>query len=182
MSRAVRLSVIFYVPMLAGGFFLRPPGVLRVEQWERFGWGLAMAAGASAAVIALSRWTGRHSGWGRALRNEFRAVLGPLNSTEILWLALLSAFGEEILFRGIVQSWAGLWAAAALFAAFHFPYRRAMLPWTAFALAMGIGLGLLTEWAGSLWPAIWVHFCVNYFNLHDIAGDGAEEPAPLGRG
>jgi membrane protease YdiL (CAAX protease family) len=75
-----------------------------------------------------------------------------------------------------------LWAAAALFAAFHFPYRRAMLPWTAFALAMGIGLGWLTEWAGSLWPAIWVHFCVNYFNLHDIAGDGAEEPAPLGRG
>ena len=176
MSRAVRLSLVFYVPMLAGAFFLRPPGVLRVEDWEPFGWGLAAAVLASAAVIAASRWVSRRFAWGRAMRDEFRAVLGGMTSRDILWLALLSAFGEEILFRGILQSWLGLWPAAALFAGLHFPYRRAMVPWTVFALGMGMGLGWLTAWCGSLWPAILVHLSVNYFNLHDIAGEGEAEP------
>jgi membrane protease YdiL (CAAX protease family) len=90
-------------------------------------------------------------------------------SGEILLLSLLSAFGEEILFRGVLHPRLGLGLTALLFGAFHFPYRRQLLPWSLFALAIGVGLGLLTDAFTSLWPAILLHFLINYFNLHDIA-------------
>jgi membrane protease YdiL (CAAX protease family) len=96
-------------------------------------------------------------------------ILFGLNSREILALALLSGFGEELLFRGVGMEYLGVWGQAGVFGLFHLPLRRALWPWTLFAVVIGIGLGELTRWSGSLWPAVLVHFCVNYFNLHDLA-------------
>lgn len=175
MTRVVRLALVFYLPMLAGAFFLRAPGVLQVADGWRLGYALAAAATASVLLVLASGRAGRDTAWGRTLRDEFRSALGTLTSGEILWLSLLSAFGEEILFRGVLQPRVGLLWASLLFAAVHFPFRRALWPWTVFAGLMGLLLGGLTEWAGSLWPAILLHLCVNYFNLHDLA---QAEPAP----
>ena len=175
--RALRVALLFYPPMLlAGLMFLRAPGVLRVERWPHTALGLGVACAAGALVIALSRWAVRRTDWGKLLREEFRFVLGPMASWEILLLSLLSAFGEEVLFRGVIHPRLGLWLTALLFACLHFPYRWQLLPWSAFALVLGVGLGLLTEGFGSLWPAIILHFVVNYFNLHDLAHPGHEEP------
>lgn len=175
MTRIVRIALLFYAPLLAGVFFLVPPGELRVADWARFAWALGAAAAATVLLVLLSRWAARNTAWGQALRKEFRGVLGPLTSTEILWLSLLSGFAEEILFRGVLLGRVGLPWSSVLFAAAHLPWRQALWPWTAFAAAIGLGLGALTQWAGSLWPAIFFHLSVNYFNLHDLV-EGESSP------
>ena len=171
--RVVRIALIFYPPMLAGLFFLKPPGVLSTDDLGRLAAGLGLALAAGWTVVAGSRHAARHTAWGRALRREFRAVLGPLTSGETLLLALLSAFGEEILFRGVLHPRLGLWPTALLFGLFPFPIRRELLPWSLFAFAMGAALGFLTDAFAALWPAILLHFIVNYRNLRDLA-----EPDP----
>ena len=174
--RIVRLALIIYLPMMGGIFFLRPPGMLKVVSWSEFAYGLAAACAAGVVVIAASRAVARRTDWGQALQVEFRQLLGQLTSGQILVLALLSGFGEEILFRGVIHAHLGLWMTALLFGAFHFPYRRLMLPWSCFALLMGVVLGLLTTGFNSLWPAILLHFLINYFNLHDLAQPPVERP------
>lgn len=181
--RLVILSLVFYLPMVAAGLFIRPPGRLVVTGWEGLAWGLGAAVAAGLAVVALSRYASRQTEWGRLLRSEFSAVLGGLDSRQILLLSLLSAFGEEILFRGVIHPRLGLWPTALLFGLFHFPYRRGLLPWSLFALVLGVVLALLTEWARSLWPAILLHFFINYFNLHDLAeADGDDDDDKNGAG
>ncbi len=178
-NRIIKLSLLFYLPIIGGSLLFIAPGLLGARDMKTLAVGLGVALLAGLIVVAASRYVSRATGWGRALREEFRAVLGPLGSRDILLLSLLSGFGEEILFRGLVQQWLGLWFTAALFGLFHFPYRRALLPWTAFALALGVVLGVLTEEFQTLWPAIFLHFFINYFNLHDLA-EGQQEQTPDG--
>jgi hypothetical protein len=162
------LALVFYVPMLVGAVFLRPPGELLVTDWYRLGYALAAAVAGTAVLIYGSGWVAHRTAWGRRLHVEFRLALGPLTSDEILVLALLSGFGEEILFRGVLLGRIGLVWSSLLFAAMHFPFRRSLWPWTVFAGVIGVVLAGVTQWAQSLWPAIFIHLTVNYFNLHDI--------------
>ena len=174
-SRILKVALIFYLPMLASGFFLKPPELLSVVDWPGLALGRAGALGAGLVVVSLSRVITRKTGWGKILRNEFASLLGELSSSDILLLSLFSAFGEEILFRGVIQPRLGLLITAGLFGLFHFPYRRGLLPWTIFALILGLALGLLTEHFQSLWPPIFLHFFINFFNLHDLVESEKEE-------
>lgn len=174
----LRMALAMYVPMIACAVFVRPPGTLRTTDATALALGLGAAVLIGGAVVLGSRYISRQTAWGRRLHGVFAEVLGGLESPAILALALLSAFGEEVLFRGVLQPRLGLWVATVLFALLHFPMRRSLLPWTVFAFAIGLVLGLLTEWAGSLWPAIVLHFLINYFNLHDLADAAPPTPAP----
>ena len=156
--------------MIASVFLVREPCGLRISDWALLTEGFGAAALVATGVMAFSRWSSRRTEWGRDLSREFHDFLGGLSSRQILVLSLLSAFGEEILFRGVMQPRLGFWPTAALFAGFHFPFRRRMVPWTVFAGVLGIVLGGLTEWCASLWPPIALHFAINYFNIHDLAG------------
>jgi membrane protease YdiL (CAAX protease family) len=178
------VAVIFYGPLLASAAFVEPRSVLALgpgpDALRSQGLGLAVAAGASLLIVLASRWASRSTRWGRALAAELGALAGGMDSAQVLAVSLLSAFGEELLFRGVALAYLGLWLQGTLFGLFHFPVRRALWPWTVFALAMGVGLGVLTQWSASLWPAVLLHFCVNYFNLHDLAAGPApaRPPAP----
>jgi uncharacterized protein len=80
-------------------------------------------------------------------------------------IALAPAFGEELLFRGVVQKlftrltknvhW-GIWIAAALFSALHAQF-YGFIP----RMALGALLGYLLLWSGSLWLPILAHFINN---------------------
>ena len=102
-QQVVVLSLLIYLPMIGGQYFARPPGTMIVTDWSRAALGLGAACVIGVAVVALSRMFARRTAWGRALKGELRAVLGPLTSWQILLLSLLSGFGEEILFRGVIQ-------------------------------------------------------------------------------
>lgn len=83
----------------------------------------------------------------------------------ILVIAVLPAFCEELCFRGAMQRilihitktpWMGIIVAAILFSALHFQF-QGFLP----RMFLGIVLGALFWYSGSLWPSIIAHFVNN---------------------
>ena len=127
----------------------------------------AMLGGAIVLLtrVATSRWQ-----WARELHTSFKDLLGPLTTREILILAMASSIGEELLFRGALMPWVGVWLQAAVFAALHIGPGRRFLPWTASALVLGVAFGLLAKWTGNLGGTIAAHFTINYLNLRFIVG------------
>ena len=143
------------------------------EAWQ-LGAGPVMGLALGLAVVALTRVATRHFQWARDLHASFRDLLGPLTSREIVILALASSVGEELLFRGALLPWFGVWIQAVVFAALHIGPGRRFLPWTASALVLGVGFGWIAEWTGNLGGPIAAHFTINFLNLKFIVGT---EPA-----
>jgi hypothetical protein len=80
-------------------------------------------------------------------------------------VAFVAAFSEEIFFRGILQKvliecvknkHIGVWIGAALFSGFHMQF-YGFIP----RMLMGAYLGYLFLWSGSLWPGLLAHFTNN---------------------
>ncbi len=83
----------------------------------------------------------------------------------IFVIALMPAFGEELLFRGVLQRifinitknvHLGIIITAAIFSAFHFQF-LGFLP----RFLLGLMLGYAVMMTGSLWSSIWLHFVNN---------------------
>jgi membrane protease YdiL (CAAX protease family) len=120
------------------------------------------------AVVGLTRLATRHYQWARDLHTSFRDLLGPLMLKEIVILALASAIGEELLFRGALMPWVGVWIQAIVFALLHVGPGRRFLPWTVSALVLGLAFGYLAQWTGNLGGPIAAHFAINFLNLRHI--------------
>jgi len=84
-------------------------------------------------------------------------------------VAWLPAWGEETLFRGIIQRklmqhWenphVAIWVSAAIFSAIHFQF-YGFIP----RMLLGAVFGYLYYWTGSLWIAVFAHFLNNGFVL-----------------
>ena len=104
----------------------------------------------------------------RNLNDELKAMLGQPGSGAIAVLAVSSAVGEELLFRGALQPMLGLLLTSVIFAALHGGLNARFRLWALFALGAGLLLGGLTLWTDNLLAAILCHFTVNYFNLHTV--------------
>jgi membrane protease YdiL (CAAX protease family) len=147
------------------------------------GWWVDPLAGAGAAAALLLAWQAvRRLRVAQQLETTLRARLGPLTVGEAYGLALLSGVAEEVFFRGAVQSAWGYPLATLLFAALHSGRGRAMLLWTASALAAGALLGALMLWRGTLFAPIACHVLVNAVQLRRllVAGGGADGGATGG--
>jgi membrane protease YdiL (CAAX protease family) len=120
------------------------------------------------AVVGLTRLATRHLAWAQDLHTSFRDLLGPLTAREIVILAIASSIGEELLFRGALMPWLGVWLQGVVFALLHVGPGRRFLPWTISALALGIAFGLLAQWTGNLGAPIAAHFTINFLNLRHI--------------
>jgi uncharacterized protein len=80
----------------------------------------------------------------------------------LVFIAAFAGIGEELFFRGVLQRlfirmfknpWAGIVLTAAIFSAFHFQF-FGFFP----RLLLGILLGAMYWYSGSLWVSIVVHF------------------------
>ena len=150
---------------------------------EGFSWGdtigsLVVGILAGLAVVGLTGIAMGRTRWGRGLAEGFAAILGRLSARDAWWLAAFSAFGEEMLFRGLLQPWLGLVATSVLFGLLHVIPRREMLPWTAFSIAAGFLLGWLFAFSGTLVAPIACHALVNGINLRRIGALAAREEVP----
>jgi membrane protease YdiL (CAAX protease family) len=85
----------------------------------------------------------------------------------LIFIALFAGIGEELLFRGVLQRifikafknpWAGIILAAFFFSFFHFQF-LGFFP----RFLLGIILGALYWYSGSLWVAILAHFIYDGF-------------------
>jgi membrane protease YdiL (CAAX protease family) len=137
-------------------------------------------------VVVSTRWISTRFGWGRALTAELRAGLAGLDRRAIPWLAASSALGEELLFRGAIQSSLidhggtaqGFILASSLFGLMHIPANRRLVPWTLMALAMGAVFGALFLWTGELVAPVVAHAVINLVNLRFILDSAPGERDP----
>jgi membrane protease YdiL (CAAX protease family) len=136
---------------------------------------LALGLGVGFALLgfwALVRWRLASA---RELERTLGRLVGPLGGEEIVALALISALGEEVAFRGALQSWLGLYPATALFALLHVGPGATFRPWTLFAFTGGLAFGTLVATRESLGAAIVAHCVVNLVQLRRISMLGAAE-------
>jgi membrane protease YdiL (CAAX protease family) len=92
-------------------------------------------------------------------------MLGPLGTGEVIGLALLSGFSEELFFRGAVQGAWGWFPATVLFALLHAGPGTTFKVWTAFAGIAGLTMAGLMIWRGNLLAPVVTHVLVNAVNL-----------------
>jgi membrane protease YdiL (CAAX protease family) len=117
---------------------------------------------------------------------------GPLDAiVSIAAIAILPAACEEVVFRGMLLPAfvkaagpaAGVGVTALLFGLIHVQYVPAhplVLDRVPFAIAVGIGLGILRLRAASLWPPVLAHAALNTLTFAVVlftpaAGDPVEE-------
>jgi membrane protease YdiL (CAAX protease family) len=96
----------------------------------------------------------------------FLKIHGPADIIiNVIVIALLPAICEEMFFRGAMQRviiqltrnpWVGIVVTAALFSALHFQF-QGFLP----RMFLGVVLGALYWFSGSLWTSIVAHFITN---------------------
>jgi membrane protease YdiL (CAAX protease family) len=129
-----------------------------------------------AAVVVTSRFTVQRYGWARRLHIELRPFASSLSPAAVIVLALLSAAGEELLFRRLLQPWMGLWPQALLFGLVHQLPGRSRWVWVTWAFGVGLALGALFEGTGSLLGPLAAHALVNGVNLTFLK---RYDPGPL---
>jgi membrane protease YdiL (CAAX protease family) len=137
-------------PPAGGSAFLRDAGI-----------GLVVGL----AVVGLSHAITRLTRWGETLARRLGEAIGRVSTPDAILLAMASGIGEELFFRGALQPRVGLVVASVLFGAVHFVPRRDMLPWTGFAVVVGLLLGVLFEWTGNIVAPVVAHTVVNAINL-----------------
>ena len=80
-----------------------------------------------------------------------------LQRSDYVVIALMAAVGEEPLFRGVLQPWIGLMPTAVLFGLLH----ATCMAHVILAGLLGLLLGWLYQWSGSLWPSIAAHVVID---------------------
>ncbi|MCB0406459.1 MAG: CPBP family intramembrane metalloprotease [Bdellovibrionales bacterium] len=124
-------------------------------------WSLALSYGIPLfgfAFLVTSDWGLRIPGFGRIYEALAHSFLGELIERLPCWrlvlLSLSAGFGEEMLFRSVIQPHLGVWATAFVFGLLH-----ALTP-TYFLVALSVGayLGLVFDWTGgNLFVPVAVH-------------------------
>lgn len=134
------------------------------------------SAGLLATIpLLLSLWLFVNAGssWARELHVFVRDKVVPLFASTPGWgimlVALAAGIGEELLFRGVIQTglesltgpWGGLIIASVLFGLVHAMTRAYFIATT----IIGLYLGLLYQWTGNLLVPIVVHFLYDWVAL-----------------
>ena len=81
----------------------------------------------------------------------------------VIALSITAGVTEEILFRGILQRWVGVWGQAVLFGLAHAGYDTVLN--VAVPLLIGIGFGYVYKWRRNLWTVIVAHFLYDFVLL-----------------
>jgi membrane protease YdiL (CAAX protease family) len=149
------------------------------QSWAALAWTPLVGVGFGLFVVQVFRALEVRWAWLPALHAEFRAIFGRPGAGELLLLAATSAIAEELLFRGAMLDAWGLWPSSVVFALLHIPPKRALWPWTASSLAIGLALAELTSLTGNLGAAVAAHFVINLQNLAYITRNA---PRPALRG
>jgi membrane protease YdiL (CAAX protease family) len=145
---------------------------------ERPLFGLGVGTGAGVASAYLLRGLSGRWPAGRALEKGLARLIGPLSVSACVLLALISGICEELAFRAALQPEIGLVAAALIFGAVHAPMKKELLLWPFLAAGMGLVLGWLYDWTGSVIAPAAAHVAVNAINLRYLARKAREVPPP----
>lgn len=117
-------------------------------------------------LSGLEEWMKQAEAQNKKITDYFLKMDSPYDILlNMLIVAVIPAFGEEMFFRGAMQktilSWNGnvhksVWISAFVFSFFHFQF-YGFLP----RMVMGAMLGYMMIWSGSIWLPVIAHFTNN---------------------
>lgn len=174
MGRAVTLASIYaFVGVAFGtlGMFLRGDVWTHPEPWLHLSpiaahaysglLGLTLGMCGVAATLTLVR----RFDWAAQLHDELRPLAAGLSGPAVVVLAVFSSFGEEILFRSLLQTSTNVFIQALVFGIAHQLPGRARWTWALWAMMMGLLFGALFQATGSLVGPLVAHATINGMNL-----------------
>jgi len=138
--------------------------------------GLGVCVGAT--TVAVTRVLVRRAAWGRALHAALRPAVRSTGDGGLLGVAVASALGEELLFRGLLVPLAGIVVSSLVFGALHQIRGPGRWGWMAWATIMGLVFGALFVATGSLVGPIVAHLIINAYNLRFLRDN---DPSPRRR-
>lgn len=173
----VASALVFYAVMTAIGLALlqfgdEPTWIVLFGDGENVPRDAIVGAACGLVVVGCTHLV---RGWEPVARltGEMRNMLGKPGTGAITILAISSAVGEEILFRGGLQPLLGYLLTALLFGLVHGGTGPRYRAWVVFAVLAGFLLGGLAHFTENLLAPILCHLTINYFNLHIIAAPEA---------
>ncbi len=129
-------------------------------------WHFIVGIASGLAITAMSHIFYQYWDAYRLGADEYlNVVLKPLAWSDLIWLAILPAMSEELLFRGVAlpavgMNLTGLLITSLVFGLLHMASRR-HLPYTFWAALVGIAFGTMTIATQNLLPAITAHAITN---------------------
>lgn len=126
--------------------------------------GLAMAF-SGLALFAVSRAVPAFGQVRDLIENFLIPMISELKPIDLVIMAVISGFCEEIFFRGVAQAQFGLVITALAFGLFHDPSFR-HISYAIIAFIYGLVLGGLYMWTGNLWAPIIAHITHNLVSLY----------------
>lgn len=179
-ERLYRIAWVLYLLLaIAGAVWMGlARGGLALEHFvDPESWPVDLLWGLAGGAALLGLWLAGRAllPMARELERTIASLLEDLAPSDALALAFISAFAEELFFRGAVQGSWGVVIATVLFGLLHTGPGRPFLLWTLFALVAGAVFGLLTLYRGNLLAAVVAHLVVNAVNLTRLAARGAPE-------
>ena len=97
------------------------------------------------------------------LEEQLTEVVGDLSEAEIIVIALASAIGEEMLFRGAIQDHFNLYFSALVFGLLH--TGPGLWLWTIVAGALGLMFGTMVHFGLGLLSVTVAHALINFISL-----------------
>ena len=98
-----------------------------------------------------------------ALEDRLKDLVGELSEPEIVVIAMASAIGEEMLFRGALQDQFGLYVMALVFGLLH--SGPGLMLWSLLAAGLGLGFGWMVELGYGLLSVTVAHALINFLSL-----------------
>jgi membrane protease YdiL (CAAX protease family) len=129
----------------------------------------AVTIGATHAIV-------RRAEWGRALHAALRPAVSDAGDGMLLALAIASAAGEEVLFRGLLVPTVGIVASSVIFGALHQIRGRGRWGWMAWATVMGLLFAAVFTATGSLAGPLVAHAAINQANLRFLRDNDPDPP------
>jgi hypothetical protein len=138
--------------------------------------GLGIVLGA--ATVAATPPMVRRWRWARALHLALRPAVHRVGDAAILAVAVASAAGEELLFRGLLVPLIGVVASSVAFGLLHQIRGKARWGWMAWATLMGLLFAAVFAMTGSLVGPLVAHAAINHSNLRFLRDN---DPSPRRR-
>jgi uncharacterized protein len=156
-------------------------GWLRARGMASFLLSLGLGVCLGAITVMATRAVVLRAEWARALHAALRPAVHGVGDGMLLALAVASAAGEELLFRGLLVPTIGVVVSSLVFGVLHQIRGRGRWGWIAWATVMGLLFALIFTATGSLAGPLVAHAVINHANLRFLRDtDPDPRRRPLG--